>query len=631
MRPESTRNTPEERSNALWGKGTRGNEARSNALWGKAGRGVVTLAALAFAFALPMSGAARTPSNTSTPYVPSGLLAQAHANLDQIFHVIVQGTPGGNQSDSGGRNGHSDQVAGYVHSQISSDGEGGSVKRTFFSISGVSANLTGQQILHLSRNPHVQAITLDSPVSGQGVTLPPAPVATPPVATPPVPTAPVATPPVVPAPVASAPAVVASVPDSSMWLASTHADALAWIFDPLTGLSLGPAPTAPTIAIIDSGIDSSKVADFGSRIVASVNFSSLDPKATGDNEGHGTMVAGLAAGASAAYPGAAPSANLIDLRTADGNGQSVTSDVIAASDWILAHRVQYNIKVANFSMASASAVSFRFDPLDKAVERLWFAGVTVVAASGNHGTGTGPVDMSHSPGNDPFVITVGALDQQQTADPSDDTVPWWSAYGYTMDGFSKPDVSAPGRYMVAPVPTSSTLATTAPERVVAPGYMWMSGTSFAAPVVAGEAAAILAQHPDWGPDQVKGALMLTAAYLPLVDTQAAGVGEVDGGTAASLNFTPPNPNQNLDTYVVSQGTTGNKVFDQAAWSSAVASQAARSQAAWSSADWSSAAWSSAAWSSAAWSSAAWSSAAWSSGINSAMVSLASWSSGTMNP
>ncbi len=71
----------------------------------------------------------------------------------------------------------------------------------------------------------------------------------------------------------------------------------------------------------------------------------------------------------------------------------------------------------------------------------------------------------------------------------------WSSYGHTVDGFAKPELSAPGRYLVMPVPATSMIATALPDRVVAPGYMWMSGTSFAAPVVSGAAAQLLARHP----------------------------------------------------------------------------------------------------------------------------------------
>ena len=298
------------------------------------------------------------------------------------------------------------------------------------------------------------------------------------------------------------------------------------------------------------------------------------------------MVAGIAAGSGSDYPGVAQNAPIVSVRVANQDGESMESDVIAAADWILANKDKYGIKVVNISMAGSSPASFQYDPLDQAVERLWFAGVTVVAAAGNFGTGSA-VDMSAAPGNDPFIITVGALDQNQTSDPSDDTVAPWSAYGFTADGFSKPDIAAPGRYMVMPVPMGATIPTAVPDRVVAPGYMWMSGTSFAAPVVAGAAAQILARHPDWTPDQVKGALMLTAAYLPNADWQSAGVGEVDAAMAASLDFTPPNPNENLDTFVSSDPTTGQPLFNSAAWADAVSSEAAWSSAAWSSAAWSS--------------------------------------------
>jgi subtilisin family serine protease len=180
--------------------------------------------------------------------------------------------------------------------------------------------------------------------------------------------------------------------------------------------------------------------------------------------------------------------------------------------------------------------------------------------------------------------------------------------------------------MIMPVPAGTTIPNKVPERVVQPGYMWMSGTSFAAPVVAGAAAQILARHPDWTPDQVKGALMLTSAYLPYADPQAGGVGEVDGAAAAGLPFTPPNPNENLYTFVSTDPTTGQPVFDQAAWASAVAGQAA-----WSSAAWSSAAWSSAAWSSAAWSSAAWSSAIFSANTSALMSGLVTYSEASYAP
>ena len=97
---------------------------------------------------------------------------------------------------------------------------------------------------------------------------------------------------------------------------------------------------------------------------------------------------------------------------------------------------------------------------------------------------------------------------------SDDTMAPWSVWGFTADGFSKPDLAASGRYMAGPVPSSSTLSLERPLSILTSGYMKLSGTSFSAPVVAGAAAQILARHPEWTPDQVKGALLLKARPMP---------------------------------------------------------------------------------------------------------------------
>src|SRR5205823_6726424 len=134
-------------------------------------------------------------------------------------------------------------------------------------------------------------------------------------------------------------------------------------------------------------------------------------------------------------------------------------------------------------------------------------GVVVVAAAGNYGNlGTG---VPFAPADDPFVITVGAADINATNDQADDFAAPWSASGYTLDGFAKPELGAPGRYMIGAVPLSATLTAEQPTSIVGLGYMQFSGTSFAAPVVSGIAAELIALHPDWTPDQVKGALMLS--------------------------------------------------------------------------------------------------------------------------
>jgi serine protease AprX len=546
------------RANALWGR--RG-ESRSNALWGSGKRGMITVA-LAAMLVVPVAGSASSGNGNSgngktAAFVPDNLLAQAAANPLKEFDVIVQGDRDRSVSDTG--------------QEVTN--QSGKLKRKFLSVNGVQATITGKDLLKLATNSHVAAITRNVPVRST------------------------------------------SYQDSTMWQDSTDMTILQNSFDPSTGEITGPAPQAPAIAIVDSGVQARD--DFGGRLVASVSICSLCTDSSGDAEGHGTMVAGIAAG-SGLYPGGAPNAPIVSIRTANADGQSRTSDVVAAADWILAHAKEYNIRVANFSLAGASDTSVRIDPLDRAVEALWLRGIVVVAAAGNHGQG-GPVSMSFAPGNDPFVITVGALDQNGTSDPSDDIVPSWSAHGTTMDGFAKPDLSAPGRYMVAPSPMDGTIAKTVPDRVLAPGYIWMSGTSFSTPVVSAAAAQILARHPGFSPDQVKGALMLAANYLPSVWGYSAGVGEIDAGVASTIDD-PPNPNEGLYQFVVADPVSGGRYFNSASWASYLATGAS-----WAQASWAEASWAEASWNTASWAEASWAEASWSSNVDSMTSSMASFS------
>jgi serine protease AprX len=293
----------------------------------------------------------------------------------------------------------------------------------------------------------------------------------------------------------------------------------------------------------------------------------------------------------------------------DDNGMGKTSDIIAACQWILDNKDKYNIKVANFSLHSATPSKATVDPLDKAVEKLWFAGVTVVAAAGNYGTADAPSGVKYAPGNDPFVITVGAADLGGSFRKNDDTTAPWSAWGYTYDGFRKPELTAPGRYMVAPIPATSTLALQRADHIVAPGYIQLSGTSFSTPVVSGAAAQLLARHPDWTPDQIKGALMLTAMRMMAAIPGSAGVGEVNVARAARLT-SPPNPNRALNAFVVSASGGSGKVWDAASWESTATANASWDSASWDSASWNDASWLDASWNDASWESASWVDASW---------------------
>jgi len=373
----------------------------------------------------------------------------------------------------------------------------------------------------------------------------------------------------------------------------------------------GPDST-PAIAFVDSGIDSSR-SDFGGRVLAQLDMTSLEGNSPGDGSGHGTLVAGLAAGSAPRHSGADPTAGIVSLDVMDDQGMARTSDVIAAAQWILKNHRQYNIRVANFSLHSATPTSFRWDPLDKAVEKLWFDGVVVVAASGNQAQGGKSTPMAYAPANDPFVITVGALDLHNSTNPDRADPAPWSAWGYTLDGFAKPELSAPGRAIVGPVPAGSRLAGEKPAQVIhaAEGtYMQLSGTSLSAPIVSGIAADLLTLRPALSPDQVKGALMLEARALRKVKTLAGGVGEVYAPASAAL-LSPPNPNRALDAFLVPDPTGDGMVFDDVSWLDAAKASLTWDAVSWLDVSWADAAWSDVSWSDVSWSDVSWSDVSWS--------------------
>ena len=400
---------------------------------------------------------------------------------------------------------------------------------------------------------------------------------------------------------------------SDVWPAAVGVDQF---WPTLPGPSGKDAGSTPTIAFVDSGIEASR-SDFGDRVLAAVDLSTLPGNSPGDGLGHGTMVAGVAAGSAPSRAGAAPTAGIVSLDVMDDHGMARTSDVIAATQWILRNRKQYDIRIANFSLHSASPSSFRWDPLDKAVEKLWLSGVVVVAASGNQGQGGRPTPMAYAPGNDPFAITVGALDLHGSTNPERADVPTWSAWGYTLDGFAKPELSAPGRAIVGPVPADSTLAADRPGQLLSTvdgTYITLSGTSLSAPIVAGIAADLLALRPTLTPDQVKGALMHEARSLRRVRTLAAGVGEAYAPAAATLAF-PPNPNRALDGFLIKDPAGDGMIFDDVSWLDAAKASPTWDAVSWldgwADVSWSDVSWSDVSWSDVSWADVSWSDVSWS--------------------
>jgi hypothetical protein len=355
----------------------------------------IALVVSAQALAAPLAAIADHQSFEA--YVQAALLEAAEGHPDAVFPVIVQASEGTSTA------GMAEEVTRRLDDNSSSADR---LTGRFQSVTGVSARLTGDQILDLAGEGDVQAITRDAPMVSAGLR---------------------------------------SVRENLSGL-------LGWLDTTGLGEARRNAHGAlPTIAFVDSGIDSTR-REFDNRIVGQVSLTQLQPNGTGDGRGHGTFVAGLAAGSF----GGAPAARIVSLDVIDDNGKGMTSDVIAAADWILQNKDRYGIRVANFSLHSSRASSFRTDPLDRAVERLWFAGVVVVTSAGNYAENGAASGLPFAPANDPFVITVGASDTGTSSSADDDSNAPWSAYGRTPDGFRKPDLGAPGRQLVGPVPKGAT-------------------------------------------------------------------------------------------------------------------------------------------------------------------------------
>jgi serine protease AprX len=293
------------------------------------------------------------------------------------------------------------------------------------------------------------------------------------------------------------------------------------------------------VAVVDTGIagDLSDFADLngrGSRVVASAV---TNPCATDGNDhfGHGTHVAGLIAGVGR-HLGVAPDANLISVKVADDDGNTTVLDVIYGIQFAVDHRRSLGIRVINLSLSSTVAESYLTDPLDAAVESAWFQGLVVVAAAGNEGTAADAV--SYAPGNDPYVITAGAVDDRGTRTIADDVLAPWSSRGLTQDGVRKPEVLAPGARLVAPLASGSDFEELCPECVVEGRYFRLSGTSMSAAVVSGAVALILAENPGWSPNRVKGAIMRTLAQVPGAGAELNVAAALDGRGYANDGLTP---------------------------------------------------------------------------------------------
>ncbi|WP_344325456.1 S8 family peptidase [Streptomyces macrosporus] len=252
-----------------------------------------------------------------------------------------------------------------------------------------------------------------------------------------------------------------------------------------------------TIAVLDTGIDTTHP-DFAGQVVGQRNFSAA--KDAKDRYGHGTHVASIAAGSGAKskgkYRGVAPGAKLLNAKVLDDDGYGTTSEIIAGMEWAVAQGAE----VLNLSLGDYDTPEV--DPMEDAVNRLSKdSGALFVIAAGNEGPGPSTIG---TPGSADAALTVGAVDKQ-------DRLAEFSSVGPRVgDGGLKPDLTAPGVDIGAAAAKGSVVEQEGEK--VADGYVAISGTSMATPHVAGAAALLAQQHPDWTGERIKAAL--TASTEP---------------------------------------------------------------------------------------------------------------------
>jgi serine protease AprX len=316
---------------------------------------------------------------------------------------------------------------------------------------------------------------------------------------------------------------------------------------------LGVTGSGVGVATIDSGV-SPWHEDLDGRVVHFADFVNAQSAAY-DDYGHGTHVAGIIAGSGRASAvsgresmprrGVAPGAHLVVLKALDVTGNGFTSNVIAAIDYAIAHRATYNIRVLNLSVAAGVYESFTKDPLTLAARRAVDSGIVVVAAAGNRGRdalGEPLYGGIASPGNAPWVLTIGATSELGTADRRDDVVAVFSSRGPApLDENAKPDLVAPGVNIESTADPSSALFGANPSSRVwgaarsgTEPYLSLTGTSMAAPIVAGAIALMLEANPALTPNAVKAILEYTAEVRDGYNHLTQGAGFLNARGAVEL-------------------------------------------------------------------------------------------------
>jgi serine protease AprX len=402
-----------------------------------------------------------------------------------------------------------------------------------------------------------------------------------------------------------------------------------------------------TVAVLDTGIDN--LPDFSGRLIGGVDLTGGNNPFQ-DSYGHGTFVAGLIAGDGASsggqYSGEAPGADLVSIKVAGASGTTDLATLILGLQWAVDHQASYGIKVLNMSLGFQATMSTVINPLDQAVQAVWASGIAAVVSAGNAGPFNGTI---LSPGDDPLVITVGALDDLASTSITGDEMADFSSAGPTSpDGWVKPDLVTSGRSVVSLAAPGSTIYDDYPSARVGSANFVGSGTSFSTAITSGAAALVLADNPGLSPNQLKARLLGTTNPGPVGNPFVDGHGALNAYAAATagpmnlsqsavgllpnllgttVQLSPTGPADTWNTSLWSgtswpQGPSGNGPWPGWAWNGAdwngftwtgrAWNDGAWNGAAWNGADWTGRAWNGAGWAGSAWNGSAWNGVAWNS-------------------
>ncbi|MEY2590509.1 MAG: serine protease AprX [Acidimicrobiaceae bacterium] len=394
-----------------------------------------------------------------------------------------------------------------------------------------------------------------------------------------------------------------------------------------------------TVAVLDTGI--ARMSEFGKRLKGGVDLSGEgDPFK--DSYGHGTFVSGLIAGSGessdGAYKGEAPGASLVSIKVAGATGSTDLVTVLKGVQWAITNKDALKIGVLNISMGTPPFPSSVDNPLDRAVEAAWASGIVVVTSAGNTGPGNGTIT---SPGDDPLVITVGAIDDHRTATAADDTMTAFSAVGPTaVDGWFKPDLVASGRSVISLRVPGSTIDLANPTARIGTTNFVGTGTSFSAAITSGAVAILRQRQPGWSPDRIKGALLAGAAPGPVGNPFVDGFGSLNVPNAAAvtavLTQTAPTvatpPDSTVSLFVTGAGSAWNgSSWNGSSWNGSSWNGSAWNGSSWNGSSWNGSAWNGSAWNGSSWNGSSWNGSSWNgSAWNGSAWNGSSWNGSAWN-